>query len=180
MRNLDTIIGSAVSLDALLPEHVGPHYLGWLVDPEATRFTEVGRAPNDAASVRRYVEDAVASRTAAIWRICVDGRHVGNIRLSLINTHHRRADIAILVGEPAMRGRGVGTEAIRLLTTHALERLGLDRLSAWIYAGNEASRRAFEKAGYRLDAVLHRHAVFDGQRIDVMVLARFADERKAA
>ncbi len=180
MQDLPALSGPMVSLDALRPEHVGPHYLAWLVDPEAIRFTEVGRAANDVASVRRYVEDAVASRTAAMWRICVDGRHVGNIRLSLINTHHRRADIAILVGEPAMRGRGVGTEAIRLLTAHAFEGLGLDRLSAWVYSENEASRRAFEKAGYRLDAVLRRHAVFDGRRIDVLVLARFVDDRKAA
>lgn len=176
MRDLVDLPGKNVTLSPLHPEHVSPAYVGWLNDPETTRFTEVRHVRHDETSVRRYVDETVASDSAAMWRICVDGQHVGNVRISGINRLHRRADIAILIGEPGMRGGGVGTETIGLVTDHAFRDLGIEKLSAGIYAGNEASRRAFEKAGYRCDAVLSRHAIFEGVRTDVVQMVRFWDD----
>lgn len=174
MRNLSEVVGSRVTLSPLLPEHVNTAYVSWLNDPETARYTEARYFRYDEPAVRRYVEDAVASDSAAIWRILADGRHVGNLRLSGINRRHKRAEMAILVGEG--RRKGIGSEAIALATDYAFRSLGLEKLTAGIYAGNEASCRAFEKAGYRCDAVLRRHAVFEGRRIDVMQWVRFAED----
>ena len=53
--------------------------------------------------------------------------------------------------------------------------MGLHKLSAGIYGPNVASLRAFERAGFRVEAVLHGHASHNGNYIDVIQLARFAD-----
>src|SRR5579884_3409484 len=64
----------------------------------------------------------------------------------------RRIDLAI--AEPALRGRGIGSRVIRLLVQFGFEQEQADAIFAcevWDY--NLASRRAFEKAGFRVVGV---------------------------
>ncbi|HEY1157453.1 MAG TPA: GNAT family protein, partial [Arthrobacter sp.] len=89
-------------------------------------------------------------------------RHIGNIKLGPINVHHRRADIGLLVGDRACWGKGYASEAIAILSDFAFGRLGLHRLTAGMYAENEGSARAFEKAGYAREGLLRGHWLCDG------------------
>ncbi|HLJ93363.1 MAG TPA: UDP-2,4-diacetamido-2,4,6-trideoxy-beta-L-altropyranose hydrolase [Gemmataceae bacterium] len=51
--------------------------------------------------------------------------------------------------DPRFRGSGYGTQLIRKGSERLFERANVDRIHAFIRQGNEASHRAFEKAGYR-------------------------------
>ena len=153
---------------------VSEEYVGWLNDPLVRQYTEISGGET-TASVTQYVAQTVAAPDAAIWRIVFsDGVHVGNIRLSHIRWKHRRAEVAILIGSRDHWSRGVATNAIRLLTEFAWTGLKLHKLTAGILAPNVASRRAFEKAGYSVEAVLREHAVFADGFCDVLWMANFA------
>jgi RimJ/RimL family protein N-acetyltransferase len=58
-----------------------------------------------------------------------------------------------LLGEPALLGRGLGTQLVSGLATLAVERTRAARLIADPEPGNVSSVRALERAGFRLDAV---------------------------
>jgi aminoglycoside 6'-N-acetyltransferase len=60
-------------------------------------------------------------------------------------------DIDIMVGEPELTGRGIGTAAIRLAAEQALADETVPYLIAAPKLDNAASRRAFEKAGFGVD-----------------------------
>jgi RimJ/RimL family protein N-acetyltransferase len=47
------------------------------------------------------------------------GRSVGTIGLSRIEPLHRRAEYGVLIGEPGARGKGLASEASRLLLDYA-------------------------------------------------------------
>ncbi|HUU24583.1 MAG TPA: GNAT family N-acetyltransferase [Methyloceanibacter sp.] len=175
MKPLATLRGSNTLLAPLLPGDVSADYVSWLNDAETTRYTEARHRSHDEESTRQYVAEASASKSAALWSVKVGAEHVGNIRLSNIDPIHRRAAVAILIGSGAQRGVGVGTEAIALVTRFAFDELAIEKLVAGIYETNIACRRAFEKARYHLDAVLTRHVISEGKRIDVLQLARFSD-----
>ncbi len=51
-------------------------------------------------------------------------------------------------------GRGIGTDAARTLSDHALRDGGLRRLEATVFAPNAASARVLEKCGFALEARL--------------------------
>jgi RimJ/RimL family protein N-acetyltransferase len=53
----------------------------------------------------------------------------------------------------AVRGRGIGTEAVRLLGEHLVEN-GYPRVQASTDVENIAMRRALERAGYAFEGVL--------------------------
>ena len=76
---------------------------------------------------------------------------------------------------PAARGRGIATEALRLLTDWAFATLGLGRVQVFVAPENAAALGLAERAGFRREGVLRSYWEVDGARLDVVVLARSGD-----
>lgn len=160
-------------LDDLLVEHVGPKYCSWLNDPEVMRFTEARFRTHTINSIRSFVQKTNDSVTDHVWRILCSGHHVGNVKLAGINKLHRRASLSILIGDRDVWGHGVATRAIQLATAKSFEKYNLFKIFAGIYATNSASIKAFQKAGYVLEATLRCHRCLDDQMIDEVLMAYF-------
>ncbi|MER5960928.1 GNAT family protein [Streptomyces sp. NPDC002057] len=77
---------------------------------------------------------------------------------------------------PAGIGRGLGTEATRLIVGHAFEGLGLHRVWLEVYAFNPRARRAYEKAGFTAEGVLRGALLWEGERVDATVMSILAPE----
>ena len=84
------------------------------------------------------------------------GEVVGAVRWVLINRRSRIADIRSLMLEPAARGRGVATDAIRELCDHLFRERWLHRLEAEVYGFNTSGQRVFERAGFVREGVRRR------------------------
>jgi RimJ/RimL family protein N-acetyltransferase len=69
--------------------------------------------------------------------------------LGLLNLQLRDAATLAVSVFPVARGRGIAPRALRLGATWGLRELGLERVVAEADAGNAASIRAIEKAGFR-------------------------------
>lgn len=74
-------------------------------------------------------------------------------------------EIAYVVA-PEARGRGVATDAVRLLAHWALRELGLGRIALSIRPDNHASRRVAEHCGFQYEGMLRSIKVIRGRRID--------------
>ena len=77
---------------------------------------------------------------------------------------------------PGTYGRGLGTEAIRLICGYGFEKLGLHRISLEVYAFNPRARRAYEKAGFVAEGVLRDALRWDGAWVDATVMSILAGE----
>ena len=77
---------------------------------------------------------------------------------------------------PQARGRGVATEALRLLTKWALSELGALRIELRISADNPASKRVAENAGYRYEGTLRSFHFKQGIRMDFEIWSRLASD----
>ena len=69
---------------------------------------------------------------------------------------YRHASIDIFL-DPALRGRGIGTEAVRLVVRHLTEDRGHHRVTIDPAAANRAAIRAYEKAGFRTVGVMRKY-----------------------
>jgi [ribosomal protein S5]-alanine N-acetyltransferase len=66
-------------------------------------------------------------------------------------------------------GQGIMTEAVRAICQHGFNEMGLHRITAGIFAGNTASARVLEKAGFTLESPLMRKCYFkNGQYLDAI------------
>ena len=162
------ISGAAVTLRPVTESDVTDDYVGWLNDPEVNQYLETRFVTHTLEDVRRYVGDQ-SRATDTIFLAIIrqsDGRHIGNLRIGAIDRHHRSATIALMIGERSAWGQGLGSDAIAAATHHAFTALGLDKLTARVYATNLGSIRAFEKAGWRREGLQHGQFLTDAGRVD--------------
>lgn len=143
-------------------------YTSWINDQETMLFMGSGRFPVNTEDIKDYVDSYIKSKDGMILGIYIkkNKRHIGNITLHLIDWRNRNAEIGILIGNRKFRGKGYATEAIRLVAEHAFAKLNLRKLYAGMIKGNEASKRVFEKAGFKIEGILREHFYLNGKYLD--------------
>lgn len=75
------------------------------------------------------------------------------------------AEIGYWIGEEYW-GKGIATEALRLMTELAFSELGFKKLFAPVLEPNRASMRVLEKSGYVLEGVLRKEFFKSGHYFD--------------
>jgi len=104
--------------------------------------------------------------------IVVGGQAVGAVGIHpMTDVNRRSAEIGYWLGV-GYWGRGIATDAVTLVTDWAFDAHVLLRIFALPFAGNPASRRVLEKAGYQLEGTMRRSAVKDGEVRDQCIYAR--------
>lgn len=94
------------------------------------------------------------------------GQLAGEAVLWQIDPHNRSAHAGLAL-RPSLRGKGLGVDALRVLTTYALVTRGLHRVQLEVVADNQAMLAAAARAGYQSEGV---------QRLAVWVQGRFVDQ----
>lgn len=77
------------------------------------------------------------------------GEYAGEAVLNEYDPQHESANFRIALRGPVWYGRGLGTEAARLIVAHGLGSIGLRRVTLTVLARNPRAIRAYEKAGFR-------------------------------
>jgi RimJ/RimL family protein N-acetyltransferase len=106
------------------------------------------------------------------------GRLVGDADLRGIGGG--RAELAIMIGERSLQGRGLGTAFGIMAHALAFRILGLTRTCVSILPDNAASRRLFERLGYEIDDSPAARAVADDSTDVTMSLERARFENRHA
>ncbi|MDC6364985.1 MULTISPECIES: GNAT family N-acetyltransferase [Flavobacteriaceae] len=84
-------------------------------------------------------------------RLCIcnmDDECIGLIDLFDFDPKHRRAGVGIVIANPDERNKGLGAEAISLLSDYAFTTLDLHQLYANIMEENKPSIHLFQKMGF--------------------------------
>ena len=103
-----------------------------------------------------------------------DGQLAGASLLWGIDTHNRLAHLGISI-RPSFRGRGLGTDVVRVLCDYGFRIRGLHRLQIETLADNEAMIKAATSNGFTLEGTIRKSAWVDGEFVDEVVLGRLAD-----
>lgn len=96
------------------------------------------------------------------FAIDVEGEPVGSIAITPKQDVYRmNAEIGYFLGEQYW-GRGIIAEALKAIVSYGFESFDIIRIFAEPYADNLASRRALEKAGFRLEATFRKNIIKGG------------------
>lgn len=123
--------------------------------------------------MREYVDSWNVNERAGgdIYRAIVnDGKIVG---LICVCPKYGKYSLDCTLGYmmmPEYCGKGIATKAVHLMVDEVFStRAELHRVSAWVYAPNEASKRVLQKNGFRLEGVLKEAVMCEGEPVDYLV-----------
>ena len=111
--------------------------------------------------------------------ICLEknSEPIGIISVREIDWISRNAQLTgIAIGDPNYRGKGYGTEALKLLLQHYFEDLNMNRIWGYALSENKPSLRMLEKCGFKIEGELRNHVFKYGQYKDVTIVGLCAKE----
>jgi RimJ/RimL family protein N-acetyltransferase len=167
---------AAIRLQPLSEAHLAP--LAELIhDPGVQRFTRIP-VPVPEGFERTWLdlyEEGRREGTREAFAI-VDGDEVLGVAVApQIDVAAQTAELGYVVA-PAARGKGVATEALRLLTEWAFSTLGALRLELLIGSENVASKRVAERCGYVREGILRSAYLKPGRRQDTELWSKLRSD----
>ena len=153
--------------------HFSSAYLLWLNDPVVCAENRHAVFPYTEEQMLDYLRKAPMLKNDLLFaiRLKKTSKHVGNISLGGISWVNRSAEIAILIGDRGVWGKGIGFEACRLLLDYATRRLGLHRVRMGMTARNTAMVKIAEKLGMKKEGILKDALFKDGRYLDIVEYA---------
>ncbi|MFJ1757177.1 GNAT family N-acetyltransferase [Kitasatospora sp. NPDC088134] len=136
-----------------------------------------------AAGLRRgFAENGLLGPDGGVLAVAEAGRTVG--RVEWFPGSWGRPETSscwtLAIGLlPAAQGRGIGTEAQRLLAAYLFDHTRAERLQAWTDLANLAEQRALEKAGFTREGVLRSAQWRAGRWHDQVMFSLLRSERAA-
>ena len=101
---------------------------------------------------------------------------IGLAEISNIHYAYRRANIAVIIGELQYWGKGIATEAGKLLLKYGFGELNMYKIKTTIYSPNTGSWRVCEKLGMEREATLKNNGFIDGEYINDYCYCIFQNE----
>lgn len=189
--------GQLVYLASINPDKDAEIESGWMNDSQFQRLldTDLVRPLSIAQIKKKYTEieqemDEKGNRFYfTIHRLATEsgaevpsegledsGHLLGFASLDWVEWSQGVASLSLGIGKQAERGKGYGSEALKLLLRYAFGELNLYRLCATVPEYNLAALRFFEKTGFIVEArrreALHR----GGRRWDMIHLGFLREE----
>lgn len=115
---------------------------------------------NDAAI---FIELTRAENPTTTFGIFYEGKLVGVCGVILQTDIYRKSCVVgYWVGEPYW-GKGIATNALKLITTYAIEKLQMQRVYTGVFEPNKASIRVLKKCGFVQEAIFVKALIKDGK-----------------
>lgn len=99
------------------------------------------------------------------------GEWAGEVVLNELNADNESCGFRILLQGPRFYGRGLGTEASRLVLDYAFGVVGVHRVELQVYDFNPRARHVYEKLGFVHEGTMRDALRWDGQWIDCHLMA---------
>jgi RimJ/RimL family protein N-acetyltransferase len=159
-----------------LREEDSPRLFAWINDRALVLLNGPYRAIGSSHH-KKWFDSIQEREDVAIFAIREkSGRLVGVCQLVNRNPLHQNAELQIRIGDPADRGRGYGTAAVKALVQFAFHDWNLHRVQLFVIEGNDAALRTYEKCGFTREGVLRKAVYIDGRYCDLIVMGLLRDE----
>ncbi len=176
MRTKPTLIGELVTLRPVAPADA-PGLLDLVADEEGNRLTGTRGLDLTEEAARTWygtrgdqddrIDLAVVEKAT--------GEYAGEIVLNDLDSDNRSCSFRTGL-RPAYQGRGLGSEATRLILDHGFA-IGLHRVELEVYAFNPRARHVYEKAGFVHEGTRRDALLWEGEWIDAITMSMLETDR---
>lgn len=150
-------------------------YLGWLQDSEVTRFSNQRFRSHSLNSCSSFLHSfSGSSNTFLLLVHREDNVPIGTMTIYRAN-HHGTADMGLMLGNKAYWRQGLGLEAWSTVLEALLLENGMRKVTGGAAKANIGMVKIMIKSGMKLEAVRQKQELIEGQAVDLLNYARFAE-----
>lgn len=142
-----------------------PKKVEWINNPENNQFLHYD-IPLEIAKTEQWFESVKGRTDRFDATIIADGVPCGTIGLLGIDHKNAKAEYYIAMGEVKLKGKGVSTQASRLILRYAFQELGLNKVYLYTETENIPAQRLFEKVGFVKEGCLKADIFSKGRFVD--------------
>jgi RimJ/RimL family protein N-acetyltransferase len=168
-----TLVGPRVTLRPYRDDdRVARKLHGWHREIERGYGDDTPTRAMTDAEVEQWADYLVAKRAlgAVCWAVDVDDELAGHAFLLDVREAGRKARLAIGMYAPRFIGRGLGTEAIRLVLGHAFGTLGMHRVDLKVLDFNDRAIAAYRACGFVEEGRERESCWVDGRWHDDVIM----------
>jgi len=103
-------------------------------------------------------------------------KYLGGIDLTSIDLTDRNGVLSIVISTEPNRGKGFGSEAIRLLLDHTFLNMNLHKVILNVDARNSVAVNCYKRIGFREEGRQRDHSFVDGRFSDVLLMSILESE----
>ncbi len=174
------LAGQLVRLAAINAETDAEAFARWDVDSDYMRQLDGGpQVPGRARKIKEAIEKEQSEDPNTIAfsvRTLADDRLIGFVAFDGIIWQHGETFVAVGIGDPAYRGQGYGTDAMRVMLRYGFRDLNLSRIQLNAFSYNERAIKSYLKVGFVEEGRQRGMLLRNGRRWDLIYMGILRDE----
>jgi RimJ/RimL family protein N-acetyltransferase len=136
---------------------ISTDYIKAMINPEIVKYTGARFKKWDIFELTNYINENLHSNTSKLLGIFDNNEHLGNVRIHSIDRNNETCELGILLFNPLIWGKGVGTEAMNITLGYIESNSIASRVLADYFEENIASARLFKKCGFSIEGKFVNH-----------------------
>lgn len=168
-----------LTIQKFSPEFLSQKYLDWLNDAKVVKYSEQRHRRHTLDSCKKYYESFEGSDNLFLAIVANETElgHIGNITV-VVDEFNLVADIAIMVGERTVWGKGYGSEAWHAVMNYMLEKSGMRKVTAGTMSINYPMLGVIKHSGMIVEGSRKGQFIVDGKEVDMIMAASWSSKTK--
>ena len=156
-----------------------PYRVAWLNNKKANIYIgdELGKQTN-IKKQQKWFENYRKNKSKKFFTIMDDTKPIGFMGLSNISKSNKNADLFIMIGEDAYRGKGVGKIAMQWLLDYGFVKLKLHKINLGVIERNKPAVKLYKKMGFKIEGVMVDEVFYKNGYYTCLSMALFRKDYK--
>lgn len=129
-----------------------------------TEPLNIGHSSSKAESWFEEIQKEQGNKFVRLGIFLTDDTVIGDIALQGIDWKNRSCSLGMGIAKISNRGKGYGSEALKLIMEYAFNNLGIERLTANTLEQNKGAQQSLERNGFKLEGTERKAVYFAGKR----------------
>ena len=147
------------------------YFAEWEVLPEVTEFFTIDEGRDYEQVVTEFVRNNLdPTKLQFTITLKPEDKPVGKVYISRVNRTEDSMDITrIYIADPALRGKGYGEEALRLILEYAFIHLHMERVTIDHFEKNRIAATLYDKVGFTNEGLMRNAGKKNGKYVNLQL-----------
>lgn len=105
-----------------------------------------------------------------------DSQFIGGCSINGVDWKNSVATVGIFIGSKNHRGKGYGTDAMKVLIDFIFMQMNINKIRLIVYSYNKSAVKCYERCGFKTEGVLRQEIFKNNRRYDKIAMGLLKEE----